>query len=76
METDNHGRVGGVTSVGVGIEDDGGREEGIGGRGGGMDGLLADSAEKGVRHVPVTTHYQLKQCVCVCVCGKSNIRSL
>ena len=50
METDNHGRVGGVTSIGIGIEDDGGREEGIGGRGGGMDMkqvLLADSAEKG-----------------------------
>ena len=52
METENHGRVGGVT-VSVGIEDNGRREEGIGGSGGGtggMDrkqGLFADSAEKG-----------------------------
>ena len=76
METDNHGRVGGVTSVGISIEDNGRREEGIGGRGGGMKGLLADPAEKGVKRVPMTTHYQLKLCMCVCVCGKSNIRSL
>ena len=46
METDNHGRVGRVT-IGVGIKDDGRREERIGGArrsGVNTQRMLADSA--------------------------------